>query len=113
MACPRHPALARWRMGASVDLACPAWVEGVRPRIAWMITDAMVAGHRWGKLTGKRLVREKGKELRVLCQCDCGVNCTPLWGSLNQGRTSSCGCGMLVNRKYLRALRCGWSAEDG
>ena len=52
-----------------------------------------IVGKRFGRL---RVLREWGRDInaqvRVLCQCDCGVQTIPYRSNVIRGDTTSCGC---------------------
>ena len=49
-------------------------------------------GKRYGRLVIRRVIREKGKESRVECICDCGRITTPLLSRVINNKVYSCGC---------------------
>ena len=49
-------------------------------------------GKRYGKLVIKKVVRDKGKEARVECICDCGNITTPYLSRVINNKVHSCGC---------------------
>lgn len=52
-----------------------------------------LTGQRFGRLTViKRGERNRHRQLRWECKCDCGNTCTPLGMCLRRGQTQSCGC---------------------
>lgn len=55
--------------------------------------DSRLPGSRFGKLT---IIADSGRSPRgrllLKCICDCGEEKIADWGSLQQGRTQSCGC---------------------
>lgn len=59
-----------------------------------------VIGQRYGRLVVLAEVEPKGKQRRVICQCDCGEQPTVFLTNLNQGRTTSC-------------RRCGYARNHG
>lgn len=59
---------------------------GCVKRGEWLI------GKRYGKLVIKNVIREKGKEARVECLCDCGNTTFPLLSRVINNKVKSCGC---------------------
>jgi beta-galactosidase/beta-glucuronidase len=52
-----------------------------------------ITGERFGRLVALGPVgRNKGGNVRWLCQCDCGQQTVVAGGSLRNGNTQSCGC---------------------
>lgn len=52
-----------------------------------------LTGQRFGRLTVlSRGERNKHRQLRWVCKCDCGKTCTTLGMTLRKGETQSCGC---------------------
>lgn len=56
-------------------------------------TKIDITNHRYGKLTALEPTQERrGSNTIWRCICDCGQECFVDINSLNQGKTSSCGC---------------------
>lgn len=52
-----------------------------------------LAGRKFGRLTAlKRIEKNKDRNWKWLCECDCGKQALVLGASLTTGNTKSCGC---------------------
>jgi hypothetical protein len=51
-----------------------------------------LTGHKYGRLTVVRRVKNRGKHVRWFCKCECGGATVTSTTSLRQGNTQSCGC---------------------
>lgn len=49
-------------------------------------------GKKFGRLEVKEIIREKGKNAKYRCKCDCGNEVITLYNNLYIGKTLSCGC---------------------
>lgn len=47
---------------------------------------------KFGRLTVKEIIREKGKNTKYRCICECGKEITTQYNNLYIGKTLSCGC---------------------
>ena len=47
---------------------------------------------KFGRLTVKEIIKEKGKSTKYRCVCECGNEITTWYYNLYLGKTSSCGC---------------------
>lgn len=64
-----------------------------------------LTGQKFGRLTViKRVENSRSKQIRWLCQCDCGNRKVILGNSLKTGKTLSCGClhnSLLIERTSI------------
>lgn len=51
-----------------------------------------LTGQKFGRLTVVKRAENKGREVRWVCECECGNYCIVLRSSLKTGQTRSCGC---------------------
>lgn len=49
-------------------------------------------GKRFGRLIVKEIIREKGKNAKYRCKCECGNEIITWYNNLYLGKTLSCGC---------------------
>ena len=67
-------------------------------------------GERFGRLVVIRPIRETGKKLQYLCQCDCGKEHTTRAEYLHRGEIRSCGCLRSEAAKRINAKR--WADHE-
>ena len=61
-------------------------------------------GKKYGKLTIKKITREKGKKAIAECECECGGKKRTQFTNIKYGRTFSCGCMEEKNRKNFKGI---------
>mgnify|MGYP000911694280 CR=1 FL=1 len=66
--------------------------------------DETYIGMRFGKLTVLAVFRDSKGSLKFRCRCDCGAVTEAYGANVTAGRTKSCGCGEMANRRKFRDL---------
>lgn len=69
-----------------------ALMNGYKKDCGCVKSGKYLIGKKYGKLTIKKVIREKGKETRAECICECGNTTTPLLSRVIHNKVNSCGC---------------------
>lgn len=78
--------------GNTVICSRQALTSGEKKDCGCVKEGKYLVGKRYGKLVIRKIIREKGREARVECICDCGNIATPLLSRVINNKVYSCGC---------------------
>lgn len=84
--------LCKCECGNTIVFNRQGLISGYKKDCGCVKSGRYLEGKRYGKLTIKRVIREKGKDSRVECICDCGNITTPLLSRVINNKVYSCGC---------------------
>lgn len=84
--------LCKCECGNTIVFNRQGLISGYKKDCGCVKSGKYLEGKRYGKLTIKRVIREKGKDARAECICDCGNITTPLLSRVINNKVHSCGC---------------------